>query len=317
MSVSPWPPPCVSASGYAAGRDGATRRPLLSSMVQMRGSIPLYWFQEASGPLLSMKPSIKLPPLDPLYDSTTLHFDDLSERYGDPVVVLNLVKTHERVKHESVLGDEFKNAVKVLNEKMRDPRHAIVYHTFDFTYVFKRKGFEHVYPELKPLLDRAYRLSGVFVFNPHGRRHRYGHSGARGDTDNGGSALRWASAERPKYEGTTAGGQGVSAVAESMPAMPGRGGVHLRLQKGLLRTNCIDCLDRTNVAQCIYGLQVLGVQLQELDLSDESEVDFGSSMAMEIMSMYGPYHVLCPCMWPVPPTMLTSSANSASFLMLA
>lgn len=283
----------------------------------MRGSIPLYWFQEATGPLLSMKPSIKLPPLDPLYDSTTLHFDDLSERYGDPVVVLNLVKTHERVKHESVLGDEFKNAVKVLNEKMRDPRHAIMYHTFDFTYVFKRKGFEHVYPELKPLLDSAYRLSGVFVFNPHGRRHRYGHSEANDVADNGGSAVRYGSAERSQYGGNKSGGQGFAAVAESMTAMPGRGGVHLRLQKGLLRTNCIDCLDRTNVAQCIYGLQVLGVQLQELDLSDESEVDFGSSMAMEIMSMYDPSHVLHQILCTMPSAMPSSSANSTSFLILA
>lgn len=250
----------------------------------MRGSIPLYWFQEATGPLLSMKPSIKLPPLDPLYDSTTLHFDDLSERYGDPVVVLNLVKTHERVKHESVLGDEFKNAVKVLNEKMRDPRHAIVYHTFDFTYVFKRKGFEHVYPDLKPLLDSAYRLSGVFVFNPHGRRHRYGHEAAAAGTGGG------APAGPTDHWGAAAGGEVLGSISDGVPAMPGQGGVHLRLQKGLLRTNCIDCLDRTNVAQCIYGLQVLGVQLQELDLSDESEVDFGSSMAMEIMSMCDPQH---------------------------
>lgn len=277
--------PCfISRSHHiaSAGRDGATRRPLLSSMVQMRGSIPLYWFQEATGPLLSMKPSIKLPPLDPLYDSTTLHFDDLSERYGDPVVVLNLVKTHERVKHESVLGDEFKTAVKVLNDKMRDPKHAIMYHTFDFTYVFKRKGFEHVYPELKPLLDSAYRLSGIFVFNPHGRRHRYGLNESDTKDGNRSSVPGSSAARQPSSQRADV------ARAAGLAGSPtsGRGGVHLRLQKGLLRTNCIDCLDRTNVAQCIYGLQVLGVQLQELDLSDESEVDFGSSMAMEIMSMY-------------------------------
>lgn len=261
-------------------------------MVQMRGSIPLYWFQEVTGPLLSMKPSIKLPPLDPLYDSTTLHFDDLSERYGDPVVVLNLVKMHERVKQESVLGEEFRNAVQVLNEKMRDPKHAIVYHTFDFTYVFKRKGFEHVYPELKPLLDRAYRLTGVFVFNPHGRRHRYGNGaadGVAGGTEDlgGDTAVRGGVIRQSLHWGTSANSHGPASVADSASAVGrfARSDVHLRLQKGLLRTNCIDCLDRTNVAQCIYGLQVLGVQLQELDLSDESEVDFGSSMAMEIMSM--------------------------------
>ncbi|XLT05836.1 hypothetical protein HN51_044585 [Arachis hypogaea] len=33
------------------------------------------------------------------------------------------------------------------------------------------------------------------------------------------------------------------------------------LQAGVLRTNCIDCLDRTNVAQYAYGLTALGRQL--------------------------------------------------------
>ena len=59
----------------------------------------------------------------------------------------------------------------------------------------------------------------------------------------------------------------------------------MRLQRGVLRTNCIDCLDRTNVVQCIFGLLVLGVQLRELDLSETDVVDPDSSMAMELMAM--------------------------------
>ena len=35
-------------------------------------------------------------------------------------------------------------------------------------------------------------------------------------------------------------------------------------QRGVLRTNCIDCLDRTNVAQYAYGLAALGHQLEDL-----------------------------------------------------
>jgi phosphatidylinositol 3,5-bisphosphate 5-phosphatase len=205
----------------------------------MRGSIPLYWSQDPSP--LNVKPMIQLQNFDPLCESTAAHFDDLSERYGDPVVVLNLVKSHERTRHESVLGDEFKHTVKLLNDKLRPAEKAIVYHAFDFTYVFKRKGFEHVVPELRPILDQAYGLTGLFVFNPFGR-----------------------------------------AAARSKGAAAN---IHVRLQRGLLRTNCIDCLDRTNAVQCIYGLHVLGAQLKELDLSDTYEVDLDSSMAMEIMAM--------------------------------
>lgn len=32
-------------------------------------------------------------------------------------------------------------------------------------------------------------------------------------------------------------------------------------QTGVLRTNCIDCLDRTNVAQFVYGAFILGKQV--------------------------------------------------------
>ncbi|KAM0672635.1 Sac-like phosphoinositide polyphosphatase [Ordospora colligata] len=36
-------------------------------------------------------------------------------------------------------------------------------------------------------------------------------------------------------------------------------------QKGIIRTNCIDCLDRTNVAQFVIGSEVLGKQLSEFE----------------------------------------------------
>ena len=33
------------------------------------------------------------------------------------------------------------------------------------------------------------------------------------------------------------------------------------MQTGIVRTNCVDCLDRTNTAQFMIGLNALGVQL--------------------------------------------------------
>lgn len=103
----------------------------MSSVVQMRGSIPLFWSQEASR--FSPKPDIickdkcnlihfnilsfsfivmcnmmysvtKLHLLtlisystpvqryDPTYQATKLHFEDLAKRYGNPIIVLNLIK---------------------------------------------------------------------------------------------------------------------------------------------------------------------------------------------------------------------------------
>lgn len=59
-----------------------------------------------------------------------------------------------------------------------------------------------------------------------------------------------------------------------------------RFQSGVLRTNCIDCLDRTNVAQYAYGLAALGRQLHAMGLTDEPKVDADSSIAAALMDMY-------------------------------
>lgn len=59
-----------------------------------------------------------------------------------------------------------------------------------------------------------------------------------------------------------------------------------RFQSGVLRTNCIDCLDRTNVAQYAYGLAALGRQLHAMGLTDMPKVDPDSSIAAALMDMY-------------------------------
>lgn len=59
-----------------------------------------------------------------------------------------------------------------------------------------------------------------------------------------------------------------------------------RFQNGVLRTNCIDCLDRTNVAQYAYGLAALGRQLHAMGLTDLPKVDADSSIAVALMDMY-------------------------------
>lgn len=108
----------------------------MSSVVQMRGSIPLFWSQEASR--FSPKPDIICKNImwcilislvlnhmlishtlftriiwidlflhvsililvqryDPTYQATKLHFEDLAKRYGNPIIVLNLIKVYFRM----------------------------------------------------------------------------------------------------------------------------------------------------------------------------------------------------------------------------
>ena len=88
--------------------------PNFTSYVQHRGSIPLYWTQDNTG--VTPKPPIELNLVDPFYSAAALHFDNLFERYGAPVYVLNLVKARERTPRESKLLHEFTNAINYLNQ---------------------------------------------------------------------------------------------------------------------------------------------------------------------------------------------------------
>ncbi|KAL2554078.1 phosphoinositide phosphatase SAC3-like [Forsythia ovata] len=57
-------------------------------------------------------------------------------------------------------------------------------------------------------------------------------------------------------------------------------------QKGVLTTNCIDCLDRTNVAQYTYGLAALGHQLHALGVSTSTKIDLDDPLADELKGLY-------------------------------
>ncbi|KAJ2794610.1 phosphatidylinositol-3,5-bisphosphate 5-phosphatase, partial [Coemansia guatemalensis] len=55
---------------------------------------------------------------------------------------------------------------------------------------------------------------------------------------------------------------------------------------GIVRSNCIDCLDRTNAAQSIVGKVALAHQLFELGQIDEPYLSFNTDAAMIIEEMY-------------------------------
>eukprot|EP00897_Mesotaenium_endlicherianum_P007069 jgi/Mesen1/6390/ME000329S05561 len=59
-----------------------------------------------------------------------------------------------------------------------------------------------------------------------------------------------------------------------------------RLQCGVVRTNCIDCLDRTNVAQYAYGLEALAHQLHALGFMDQPKLHPDKSVAAALMDLY-------------------------------
>lgn len=53
-------------------QDYKTPVPYMSTIVQLRGSIPLFWSQSTAA--LNPRPNITLYNMDPLYESTEKHF---------------------------------------------------------------------------------------------------------------------------------------------------------------------------------------------------------------------------------------------------
>lgn len=93
--------------------------------------------------------------IDPFYSAAALHFDDLFERYGAPIYVLNLVKVsiypyarrgiqvsdtmqaRERTPRESILLKEFTNAITYLNQFLPEGE-KILYKAWDMSRASKR-----------------------------------------------------------------------------------------------------------------------------------------------------------------------------------
>lgn len=59
-----------------------------------------------------------------------------------------------------------------------------------------------------------------------------------------------------------------------------------RLQSGVLRTNCIDCLDRTNAAQYAYGFIALGHQLHAIGINPTPKINLDDTLAKMLMGLY-------------------------------
>lgn len=59
-----------------------------------------------------------------------------------------------------------------------------------------------------------------------------------------------------------------------------------RIQNGVARTNCIDCLDRTNAAQFVIGKRALGHQLHALGILEDTSIDYDTDAVNLFTHMY-------------------------------
>ncbi|KAG0480079.1 hypothetical protein HPP92_010937 [Vanilla planifolia] len=270
----------------------------ISSIVQNRGSIPLFWSQSTSK--LNLKPDIILQKKDTDYDATRLHFKNLVKRYGNPIIILNLIKTQEKKPRESILRAEFANAIDFLNKDLSGENRLKFLH-WDLHKHMRRRatnvllllskvaayalcltGFFHC--QVMPILRLDSGLNWPDTMNDFVGEllcKEEGNKSCNGCLD--GIDL-WKnesqdSAACPKEAMCEYSDDMIESFENYLVKMP-------MIQTGVLRTNCIDCLDRTNVAQYVYGLVSLGYQLHALGLIDDPKLDFDSPLANALMNFY-------------------------------
>uniref|UniRef100_A0A3P9A8V0 SAC domain-containing protein n=1 Tax=Esox lucius TaxID=8010 RepID=A0A3P9A8V0_ESOLU len=227
----------ASVMSFAAGS--------YSSYVQVRGSVPLYWSQDIS--TMMPKPPIRLDQADPYAHVAALHFDQMLQRFGSPIIILNLVKKREKRKHEKILSEELLPAVNNLNQFL-PPEHWIDYIAWDMARYTKIK-LCNVLDRLSMIAENVVKRTGFFI----NRSDFYCHT-LRPDE-------RW-------------GDLGGSLTSSG------------RVQTGVLRTNCVDCLDRTNTAQFMVGKCALAYQLYALGMIDKPKLQFDTDCVRLFEELY-------------------------------
>ncbi|XP_052243737.1 polyphosphoinositide phosphatase-like isoform X1 [Dreissena polymorpha] len=219
----------------------------ISSYVQMRGSIPLYWSQDISK--MVPKPAITVDKRDPYFHTAGLHFNRLLYRYGAPVILLNLVKRREKRRHEGLLCDEYKDCKAYLNQFL-PPDKQLIYIGFDMAHYTKKyaKHTNDVFDRLAGISRFCVKQTGFFLQLPQ---------------------LRSGFWEQPEYDGVK-GNKTESGCR----------------QTGAVRTNCVDCIDRTNTAQFAVGKCALGYQLCALGVLPVPDLDFDTDCVTMLEELY-------------------------------
>ncbi|KIK53298.1 hypothetical protein GYMLUDRAFT_49476 [Collybiopsis luxurians FD-317 M1] len=193
-----------------------------------------------------MRPPIEISVADPFYTAAARHFDDLFKRYGAPVTVLNLIKAQEPVPRESKLRDEYTQCVRYLNQFLPEDK-KMEYVAWDMSKAYKSKN-QDVISILEDLAEQSIQKTGFF------------HSGPE-----------------PFYH---------SLQQESHSQHETTWRNKISLQNGICRTNCVDCLDRTNAAQFVFGKRALGHQLYALGVVENPDLSFDSDAVNMLTEMY-------------------------------
>ncbi|TWW68857.1 Polyphosphoinositide phosphatase [Takifugu flavidus] len=157
------------------------------------------------------------------------------------------LQKREKRKHEKILSEELYPAVINLNQFL-PPENCIDYIAWDMARYTKSK-LCNVLDRLGMIAENVVKRTGFFI----NRCDFYCHTLRPDD--------RW-------------GDLGGHTTARG------------RVQTGVLRTNCVDCLDRTNTAQFMVGKCALAYQLYALGMIDKPKLQFDTDCVRLFEELY-------------------------------
>ncbi|PMD52400.1 uncharacterized protein K444DRAFT_573174 [Hyaloscypha bicolor E] len=219
----------------------------IMSYVQTRGSVPVFWAEVNT---LHYTPKLQIRGVETAVSAAQAHFDEQIRLYGDNYLV-NLVKQKGR---EQRVKEAYEQMIKML-----------VSSPFEGTSEDSRSSEKFHLVESSTSQQEFDRLHYVYF-----------------DFHNETKGLQWHrvqllvdqlhdALERQQYF------RGVDMPAD----LEGRLEVRNH-QTSVIRTNCMDCLDRTNVVQSILARTALNRQLTDLGVLSRGET-FTSDPAFEVL----------------------------------
>ena len=221
--------------GFSDGRSGGRvgQETQILSYVQTRGSVPVYWAEINT---LKYTPRLQIRGVESAVDSAKLHFDEQIRLYGENYLV-NLVNQKGR---EKPVKDAYEQMVKTLvsspNEDTQAGRQT-------------REKFN--------------------IIDPQTAHHHYDHLHyVYFDFHTETKGLKWHRAQLLLDQLNDGLLKGEYFHGVCLP--DGRIDVRRR-QSAVVRTNCMDCLDRTNVVQSMLGRHTLSRMLTDLGMLRQGE----------------------------------------------
>ncbi|KAK0080798.1 hypothetical protein PV326_007984 [Microctonus aethiopoides] len=260
-----------------------------SAFVQMRGSVPGHWSQDVSK--MVPKPTISCDLADPFCETAGAHFNQLLKRYGSPIIILNLVKKREKKKHESILSDELNSAVKYLNQFL-PPEHHIQYKSFDMARMNKGKKAK-VMSKLANIANNAVIKTGIYQSQSvyYNKKKLFTNFGSicklhRNDMNIWSVFNSKIQINNVNYRDNINTKYQIDDIINNENNIKELFENKGTLQTGIIRTNCVDCLDRTNTAQFAIGKCALGYQLCALSVLDLPKLEFDSDCVRMLEELY-------------------------------